>query len=74
MAAGRLPAKEIKTHPSHSSHCYTAITGGSTIVEHTTHDAYWGDGGDGTGKNMLGVILMEVRRELREGHAGDRLR
>jgi ribA/ribD-fused uncharacterized protein len=23
------------------------------IVEHTENDAYWGDGGDGSGKNML---------------------
>lgn len=35
------------------------------IVEHTENDAYWGDGGDGSGKNMLGRILMEVRDELR---------
>jgi ribA/ribD-fused uncharacterized protein len=26
------------------------------IVEHTKNDNYWGDGGDGTGKNMLGKI------------------
>jgi ribA/ribD-fused uncharacterized protein len=36
------------------------------IVEHTENDSYWGDGGDGRGKNMLGRILMEVREELRE--------
>ncbi len=40
-------------------------TGDATIVEHTENDAYWGDGGDGTGKNMLGIILMRVREELR---------
>ena len=40
-------------------------TGDATIVEHTTNDSYWGDGGDGSGKNMLGRILMEVREELR---------
>jgi hypothetical protein len=28
-------------------------------------DSYWGDGGDGSGKNMLGKILMRVRDELR---------
>jgi ribA/ribD-fused uncharacterized protein len=39
-------------------------TGDATIVEHTAKDSYWGDGGDGTGKNMLGMILMEVRAEL----------
>ena len=40
-------------------------TGDSTIVEHTENDAYWGDGGDGSGKNRLGQILMRVRDELR---------
>ncbi|WP_406698480.1 NADAR domain-containing protein [Singulisphaera sp. Ch08] len=40
-------------------------TGGSKIVEHTVNDAYWGDGGDGSGKNRLGQILMQVREELR---------
>jgi ribA/ribD-fused uncharacterized protein len=42
-------------------------TGSATIVEHTTNDRYWGDGGDGSGKNRLGQILMEVREELRHG-------
>jgi len=36
------------------------------IVERTANDSYWGDGGDGSGKNMLGRILMEVRNDLRE--------
>lgn len=40
-------------------------TGNAKLVEHTTNDSYWGDGGDGSGKNMLGRILMEVREELR---------
>lgn len=39
-------------------------TGDRLMVEHTSNDAYWADGGDGAGKNMLGVLLMEVRREL----------
>ena len=41
-------------------------TGDAEIVEHTANDAYWGDGGDGSGKNMLGRILMEVRGRLRD--------
>lgn len=48
-------------------------TGDAELVEHTTNDHYWGDGGDGSGKNMLGRILMEVRTVLRaeeEGSAG----
>ena len=40
-------------------------TGDSKLVEHTENDAYWGDGGDGSGRNMLGQILMRVRDELR---------
>jgi N-glycosidase YbiA len=40
-------------------------TGDAKIVEHTENDSYWGDGGDGSGKNMLGRILMEIREELR---------
>ena len=39
-------------------------TGTPRLVEHTTNDSYWGDGGDGSGRNMLGVILMELRAEL----------
>jgi ribA/ribD-fused uncharacterized protein len=40
-------------------------TGDSHIVEHTENDSFWGDGGDGSGRNMLGRILMEVRARLR---------
>jgi len=39
-------------------------TGSAFLVEHTENDAYWGDGGDGRGKNVLGQILMRVRSEL----------
>eukprot|EP00760_Papus_ankaliazontas_P029047 PhM_4_TR4113/c0_g1_i1/m.64369/K09935/K09935; uncharacterized protein len=36
------------------------------LVEHTTNDRYWGDGGgDGRGKNRLGIILMQVRDAIR---------
>jgi hypothetical protein len=40
-------------------------TGDAILVEHTVNDKYWGDGGNGTGKNMLGKILMEIRKELK---------
>lgn len=40
-------------------------TGDAKLVEHTFNDSYWGDGGDGSGQNMLGQILMRVREELR---------
>lgn len=40
-------------------------TGEARIVERTRRDSYWGDGGDGSGLNKLGQILMRVRDELR---------
>ena len=40
-------------------------TGEAKLVEHTENDSYWGDGGDGSGRNMLGQLLMEVRARLR---------
>lgn len=39
-------------------------TGQEEIIEKTSNDYYWGWGKDGTGKNMLGKILMEVRELL----------
>lgn len=42
-------------------------TGDARLVEHTENDSYWGDGGDGSGKNRLGEILMRVREELQAG-------
>ena len=40
-------------------------TGDATLIEHTANDKYWADGGDGNGKNMLGILLMRLRDELR---------
>ena len=40
------------------------LTGNSLIVEHTNNDYYWGDGSDGSGQNVLGKLLMELRSEL----------
>jgi ribA/ribD-fused uncharacterized protein len=39
-------------------------TGDEHLIEHTANDRYWADGGDGSGRNMLGRILMEVRAQL----------
>ena len=38
-------------------------TKGALLREHTSRDRYWGDGGDGSGKNRLGRLLMVVRDE-----------
>lgn len=34
------------------------------LTEHTANDHYWADGGDGSGKNMLGKTLMLVKMHL----------
>ncbi|RAX06966.1 NADAR family protein [Photorhabdus bodei] len=40
------------------------------IIEHTKNDSYWADEGDSSGKNMLGIILMETREILRSESPG----
>lgn len=40
-------------------------TGDAKLVEHTENDDFWGDGGDGSGRNELGRLLMRVRESLR---------
>jgi ribA/ribD-fused uncharacterized protein len=40
-------------------------TGEAIIIEHTRNDAYWADSGDGSGKNKLGLLLIQVREELK---------
>jgi N-glycosidase YbiA len=40
-------------------------TGNRILIEHTANDNYWADGGDGSGKNMLGILLMELRADLK---------
>lgn len=39
-------------------------TNGFDLIEHTKNDNFWGDGGDGSGENYLGKLLMDVRSEL----------
>jgi ribA/ribD-fused uncharacterized protein len=40
-------------------------TGNRMLLEDSPYDRYWGGGRDGKGKNRLGVLLMEVRDEIR---------
>lgn len=40
-------------------------TNDAELVEHTRNDSYWADGGDGSGKNRLGVLLMVIRDIIR---------
>ena len=45
---------------------YLLETNAKRLVEHTDRDSYWGDGGDGSGQNKLGVLLMRVREAIKE--------
>ena len=40
-------------------------TGDRKLIEHTQYDKFWGDGGDGLGENHLGLLLMEIRHDLK---------
>lgn len=40
-------------------------TGTQVIVEDSPFDYYWGIGKDGSGKNRLGKLLMQLREEYR---------
>lgn len=39
-------------------------SGDSKIVEDSPLDSYWGNGRSGTGKNRIGVLLMELREKF----------
>ncbi len=39
-------------------------TGNEVLIEDSPVDWYWGCGKDGTGQNVLGQVLMEIRSEL----------
>lgn len=41
-------------------------TGDAVLMENSQKDYYWGIGADGSGKSMLGKLLMALREELRE--------
>lgn len=52
---------------THADICQVLLsTGNELIVENSPIDYYWGGGADGSGKNRLGLILMEVRDILRQ--------
>jgi ribA/ribD-fused uncharacterized protein len=40
-------------------------TGEARLYEHTENDCYWGDCGNRTGQNKLGLLLEKIRAKLR---------
>jgi ribA/ribD-fused uncharacterized protein len=67
--SARVPVMREALHAKFTQHADLRVlllsTGDATIVEHTERDDFWGDGGDGSGRNMLGRLLMDLREELR---------
>ena len=39
-------------------------TGQRYLIEHSPYDNFWGNGGDDSGQNHLGSLLMEIRRTI----------
>ena len=46
--------------------CLLLSTGNRELIENAKDDYQWGCGKDGTGKNLLGKALMEVREEIKK--------
>ena len=56
----------LKKFRTHQTIRHTLLsTGDEQLIENAQSDYYWGCGADGSGKNRLGQILMQVRSELR---------
>jgi ribA/ribD-fused uncharacterized protein len=55
--------RKFQTHPDLAE--LLLSTGDEPIVENAPGDYYWGCGKDGSGRNRLGQILMDVRAKLR---------
>jgi ribA/ribD-fused uncharacterized protein len=55
---------------NHQQLCQALLeTGDAVLIEASSTDAFWGTGKHGTGKNMLGKLLMEVREDLKPAPA-----
>jgi hypothetical protein len=42
-----------------------------TLIEESSTDSFWGIGKKGTGKNMLGILLMATREKIHAKSIGD---
>lgn len=60
-----LAALRQKFLTHHALKAMLLSTGDEELAEASPHDFYWGIGGDGSGQNRLGLLLMQVRAELR---------
>lgn len=58
--------KKFQTHPKLRE--LLISTGSEDILENAPGYYYWGCGSDGSGKNMLGKILQEVRFQIQDAN------
>jgi ribA/ribD-fused uncharacterized protein len=61
----RAMRRKFESHPELRE--MLLATGDEELIEASPRDYHWGCGADGSGKNMTGRLLMQVRKELREG-------
>jgi hypothetical protein len=57
-------AVRAKFEAHHNLQALLISTADEILIEATVRDDFWGCGADGSGKNWLGRILMELRAEL----------
>lgn len=62
--------KKVNTHVAFKK--ILLSTGEEELIEAAPGDYFWGCGKDGNGKNWLGIILMEIRKELQQGVSGEK--
>lgn len=55
----------IKFSMSKTMYDMLLSTGDAELIEFAPYDECWGDGRNNRGRNMLGKMLMEIRRSLR---------
>ena len=65
----KLMFKALAEKFTQHKHLYDLLisTGDAPIIEHTGRDSYWGDGENGSGKSILGNLLMQLRSQLKKG-------
>jgi len=56
--------KKFESHPKLAE--FLLSTKNQELIEANPDDYFWGEGKDGTGKNMMGKLLMKVRTNLKK--------
>jgi len=56
--------KKFETYPELKK--LLLSTGNEKLIEANSDDSFWGEGKDGKGKNFMGKILMELRKNFQK--------